>query len=152
MSRKWVLASACVALLLSFAPAHAKVLPTELHCTATGSGDYWGDWEGSDSWSNIVATGLCVGEPSHAFNASLAGEGDNYFGGGFRLKLTLTDPHTVGSVTLRQTWHNVLDRTLIRSSTGVPTGLGLVDEGDWFNDFSSQELAFAWTFLAFQTP
>jgi hypothetical protein len=153
MSRKMVVAAACAALsLMPFAPARANVVPTELQCTASGSADYWGDWEGSDSWSNIVATGLCVGKGPDPFTVMLTGEGTNAIGDGLRLNLVLTNTFSGRSATYRQTWWNGVPRSIIQASTGVPCGLGRILVGRFDDSGSSQQLGFAWTFLAFQTP
>ena len=104
-------------------------------------------------WRNIIATGSCVGDDPNTFNVTLTGEGSVSQGlGGLRLELALTDTHSGGSATFRQTWTCVFGRAIIQASNRVPEGFGRVNVGRWFNDFSSQELAFAWTFLAWQRP
>jgi len=149
-----VVAAACAAIsLIPFATARAKVIPSGIRCTAAGSADYWGDWEGDDVWRNIVATGLCVGDDPNTFNVTVTGQGSVSQGlGGLRLKLVLTDTHSGSSATYRQTWTCIFSRAIIQTSPAIPAGLGRLNVGPWFNDFSSQELAFAWTFLVWQAP
>ena len=149
-----ILAAACAALsLIPFAPARAKVIPSEISCTASGSAEYWGNWEGDDVWHNIDATGLCVGPVPSTFSVTLTGDGSvSQESGVLHLMLALTDTHSGRSATYRQTWTCIVSRAIILASNGVPAGFGRLNAGLWFNDYSSQELAFAWTFLAWQTP
>lgn len=161
-SRSLLVGVLATVMLLVPLHASARIVPVRLDCTAHGIADYWGDYEGGDRWQNIVANGVCVGEPG-AFDVRLTGSGfaTSYevYLAKVKAQLRLTDPDTGRSVYLQQAWDGVsltcgLNEMVIRAANGVPVGIGSVTHCvPPLNDPPfTQPLGFRWRFFAWNVP